>query len=99
MRKETVRGREMYDDVTTEEMISVLKQAPSREIECSSFGRTRWVKYDKWHSRIGITDNIYYDWYTMREFRKYYHDEVWHHSLLHLLQCCSSKIDSMIVKN
>jgi len=78
MRKETVRGREMYDDVTTEEMISVLKQAPSREIECSSFGRTRWVKYDKWHSRIGITDNIYYDWYTMREFRKYYHDEVWH---------------------
>ena len=78
MRKEIICGREMYKDVLTEELISLLKQNPKYELECSSGGMTRWVRYDKLHSRMGITDNIYYDWYSIRDFRKYYKNNLWH---------------------
>lgn len=77
MEKRIIRGREMFLGVTTKEVINLLKNNPHFELECSS-GITRWVKYDRWHSRIGITDNIYYDWYSLKEFRKYYGTHYWH---------------------
>lgn len=77
MEKNMINGREVYKNVTTEELISLLKHNPNYELECSS-GSTRWVKYDRWHSRMGITDNVYYDWYSMKEFREYYKDKLWH---------------------
>ena len=77
MEKKMIHGREMFLGVTTEEVIDLLKSNPGFELECSSV-ITRWLKYDRWHSRIGITDNIYYDWYSLSEFRKYYGSHYWH---------------------
>ena len=62
-KKRIIRGREMYLGASTEEIINLFKAHPQCELECSS-GVTRWLKYDRLHRRIGITDNIYYDWYS-----------------------------------
>ena len=76
MEKKTIRGREMYLGATTEDIINLFKAYPQSELECSS-AVTRWLKYDRRHSRIGITDNICYDWYSLDEFRKYYGTWYW----------------------
>lgn len=71
-----IRGREMYLGASTEEIINLFKVHPQSELECS-MGITRWLKYDRIHRKIGITDNINYDWYTLGEFRKYYGTWYW----------------------
>lgn len=76
MEKIIIRGREMFLGVSTEELINIFLENPKIELECSS-GVTRWLKYDRWHRRIGITDNIYYDWYSLNEFRKYFGTWYW----------------------
>ena len=76
MEKRIICGRETYFGVSTEEIIDLFKSNPKIELECSS-GITRWMKYDRVHRRIGITDNIYYDWYSLDEFRKYYGTWYW----------------------
>ena len=76
MEKKNIRGRDMYLGVSTEELIVFFKNNPGIELECSS-GITRWLKYDRWHSRIGITDDIHYDWYSLTQFRKYYGTWYW----------------------
>ena len=76
LEKRTIRGREMYVGVTTEELITLLKQWPDILLQCEGV-ITRWVRYDHWHHRIGITDNNYFDWYSQRDFRKYYGDWYW----------------------
>ena len=76
MEKIVMRGREMFIGVSTEDVINLFKENPGIELEASS-GVTRWLKYDRWHSRIGITDNIYYDWYSLKDFRKYFGTRYW----------------------
>ena len=90
MRKETVRGREMYDDVTTEEMISVLKQAPSRD----NVAHKQHINFNSVITlAVALVDVV--------EAAGARHNWSKLHSALAVaaLQCCSSKIDSMIVKN
>lgn len=76
MEKRVIQGREMFLGVSTEELINLFKNNPKIELEATSF-ITRWLKYDRRHSRIGITDNIYYDWYSLKDFRKYYGKWYW----------------------
>ena len=71
----------MFLGVSTEELINVFLENPKIELECSS-GVTRWLKYDRWHRRIGITDNIYYDWYSLKEFRKYFGTWYWNYFIM-----------------
>lgn len=81
MEKKIVRGREMYLGVRTEEIINLFRSNPQIELECSS-GVTRWIKYDQSNRRIGITDNICYDWYSLEEFRKYYETWYWNYFIM-----------------
>ena len=61
MEKKIIRGREMNLGTSTEEIINLFKAHPQYELECSSCV-TCWLKYDRKHGRIGITDNISFDW-------------------------------------
>ena len=54
-------GQELYMGATTDEIIALFKEKPHIELECWSWS-TRWLKYDKGHRMIGITDNNIYDW-------------------------------------
>ena len=79
--KRIIRGREMYLGASTEEIINLFKAHPQCELECSS-SVTRWLKYDRMHGRIGITDNISLDWYSLDEFRKYYGTWYWNYFIM-----------------
>ena len=81
MEKKIIRGREMFLGASTEEIINLFKIHPQCELECSS-GVTRWLKYDRLHRRIGITDNIYYDWYSLEEFRKFFGTWYWNYFIM-----------------
>ena len=70
------KGQEMYMGATTDEIIALFKEKPYIELECWSWS-TRWLKYDNIHHKIGITDNIIYDWYSINDFRKYYGSWYW----------------------
>ena len=76
MTKQTIHGREIYKGVSTDEVIELFEQTPNIDLECSG-GITRWLKYDARNKKIGITDNIHYDWYSLKDFRKYYGSRYW----------------------
>lgn len=76
MEKKMIYEREMCLGASTEEIINLFKALPKFELECSS-AVTRWLKYDRWRCRIGITDNIYHDWYSLNEFRKFFGKFYW----------------------
>lgn len=76
MEKKLIGGREMYLRVTTEEIILLFRENPHIELETCG-GLTRWLRYEQRRQRIGITDNIHYDWFSEEEFMNYYGSWYW----------------------
>lgn len=81
MEQKQNRGRNMIFGATTEELIQLFRENPHIELECSS-GMTRWLKYDSHRKRIGITDNIYYDWFSVEDFRRCYSARRWNYFIM-----------------
>ena len=76
MEKKNIKGREIFVGISTEEVIEFFLQNPSAEIETLG-GFTRWLRYDAYNKRIGITDNNIYDWFSVKDFKKYYGKWYW----------------------